>query len=88
MGIKLFISTIKLIQQRQGKTLQLGKCVVKDVNFHLNKCSYGYKTIQFHNKGNTTKAKKYITTSNVCCKDDNHHENKCSYGYETFQCHN
>ena len=26
-------------------TLQLGKCVVKDVNLHVNNCSYGYKTL-------------------------------------------
>ena len=43
MGIKLFISTITLIQQRSSETLQLAKCVGKDVNFHGNKCSYGYE---------------------------------------------
>ena len=43
MGIKLFNSTIKLIQQRLKETLQLAKCVGKDVNFNGDKCSYGYK---------------------------------------------
>ena len=43
MGIKLFNFTIKLIQQMSSETLQLAKCVVKDVNFDGNKCSYGYK---------------------------------------------
>ena len=43
MGIKLFNSTIKLIQQRASETLQQAKCVGKDVNFNGNKCSYGYK---------------------------------------------
>ena len=43
MGIKLINSTIKLIQQRSSETLQLAKCVCKDVNFDGNKCSYGYK---------------------------------------------
>ena len=47
MGINLFNSTIKLIQQRSSETLELAKCVVKDVNLHVNKCSYGYKTLQF-----------------------------------------
>ena len=42
------IARIKLIQQRQSKTLKLGMCVDKDVNFHGNKCSYGNKAIQFH----------------------------------------
>ena len=37
------------MQERSSETLQLAKCIVKDVNFHVNKCSYGYKTIQFHN---------------------------------------
>ena len=35
------------MQQRQRKTLQLAKCVVKDVNFQVDKCSNGYKAIQF-----------------------------------------
>ena len=48
MGMELFNSTIKLIQHRKIKTLQLEKCVVKDVNFLVNKCSYGYKTLQFY----------------------------------------
>ena len=43
MGIKLFNSTIKLIQQRPSETLQLAMFVCKDVNFDANKCSYGYK---------------------------------------------
>ena len=43
MGIKLFNFTIKLIHQMSSETLQLAKCVVKDVNFDENKCSYGYK---------------------------------------------
>ena len=43
MGIKLFNSTIKLIQQKQRNALQLAKCIAKDVNFHVNKCSYVYK---------------------------------------------
>ena len=33
------------MQQRQSKTLQLGKCLVKDANFHAKKCSYGYNTL-------------------------------------------
>ena len=37
------------MQERSSETLQLAKCIVKDVNFYVNKCSYGYKTIQFHN---------------------------------------
>ena len=45
MGIKRFNSTMKLIQQRLKETLQLTKCVGKDVNFNGNKCSYGYKNI-------------------------------------------
>ena len=43
MGIKVFNSKIMLIQQKQRNTLQLAKCIVKDVNFHVNKCSYLYK---------------------------------------------
>ena len=43
MGIKLFNSTMKLIQQRSSETKQLAKCVGKDVNFNRNKCTYGYK---------------------------------------------
>ena len=35
------------MQQRQSKTLQLGKSVVKDVNFQVDKCSNWYKAIQF-----------------------------------------
>ena len=31
------------MQQIQSKTLQLVKCIVKDVNLHVNKCSYEYK---------------------------------------------
>ena len=31
------------MQQRYSGTLQVAKCVVKDVNFHVNKCSYGHK---------------------------------------------
>ena len=31
------------MQQRYSGTLQVAKCVVKDVNFNVNKCSYGYK---------------------------------------------
>ena len=48
MAIKLFNSTIKLTQQRSSETLQLAKCLVKDVNFHVIECSYGYKTLLFH----------------------------------------
>ena len=48
MGIKLFNSTIKLMQQRSSETLQLVKCVVKDVNFNVRKSSYGYKILQLH----------------------------------------
>ena len=51
------IPRIKLIQQKQSKTLQLGKCVVKVVNFHGNKCSYGYKTLQFHDISYCNKGK-------------------------------
>ena len=59
MGIKLFNSTIKLMQQRYSETLELAKFVVKDVNFHVNKCCFDYKTLQFHklskcNKGKVT----------------------------------
>ena len=36
------------MKEKQCKTLQLEKCVVKDVNFHGNKCRYGYKTLHFH----------------------------------------
>ena len=43
MGIKLFNFTFKLIHQMSSETLQLAKCVVKDVNFHVNKCRYGYE---------------------------------------------
>ena len=39
---------MELIQQRQSKTLRVGKCVVKDDNFYGNKCSYGYQTIQLY----------------------------------------
>ena len=49
MGIKLFNSQIKLIQQRQSKTLQLGKFLFKDVNFDGSKCSIG---IKLHNSMN------------------------------------
>ena len=38
MGIKLFNSTIKLIQQRQSKALQLAKCIIKDVNLADPRC--------------------------------------------------
>ena len=48
MGIKLFNSLIKSIKQTSSKTLQLAKCVNKDVNFHVNKWSYEYQTFQFH----------------------------------------
>ena len=53
------------MQQIQSKTLQLVKCIGRDVNFHVNKCRYGYKIIQFQNKVNRTKTKKHITTSKV-----------------------
>ena len=43
MGIKVFNSTIRLIQERSSEALQLAKSVVRDVNFHVNKCCYGYK---------------------------------------------
>ena len=43
MGINLFNSTIKLIQQRSSETLELAKCLGKDVKGHGNKCSYRYK---------------------------------------------
>ena len=49
MGIKLFNSTIKEIQQRSSETLQLAKCVVNDVNILVNKRSYGHETFQFLN---------------------------------------
>ena len=54
------------MQQRYSETLELAKCVVKDVNFHVNKCSYGYKALKMHNKVNATKAKEHITTSKMC----------------------
>ena len=28
--------------------MQEAKYVVKDVNFHVNNCSYGYNTLEFH----------------------------------------
>ena len=36
------------MHQRYHETLQLAKSVVKDVNLQVNKCSYGFKTLQFH----------------------------------------
>ena len=39
------ILRINIIQQRQSKTLQLAICLVTDVNFQVNKCSYGYQTV-------------------------------------------
>ena len=59
--MKLFNSSINLMQQRYSETLELVKCVVKNVNFHLNKCCYVYKTLQFHklSKCNKGKVKHY-----------------------------
>ena len=34
MGIKLFNSTTKLTQQKSSETLQLAKCIGKDVNIN------------------------------------------------------
>ena len=88
MSMKLFNSTNKLIQQRQRKTLQLAKYVSKDVNFHVNKCSYGYKTFQFHQitlmqqiQSKTLQQAKFVV------KDVNLHVNKGSFGYKTLQLH-
>ena len=49
MGIKLFNSPNQINTTKQSKTLQLGKCVFKDVNFDRNKCSIG---IKLHNSTN------------------------------------
>ena len=45
------------MQQIQSKTLQLAKCVVKDVKLNVNKCSDGYKTLQYLKLGNCNKGK-------------------------------
>ena len=61
MGIKLFNSTINLMQQRYSETVEQAKFVVKDANLHVNKCCYVYKALQFHKlrKCNKGKVKHY-----------------------------
>ena len=45
------------MQQRYSGTLQVAKCVVKDVYFNVNKCTYGYKTLQLLKLSNCNKGK-------------------------------
>ena len=48
MGTNYLIQQIKLIKQKQSKTLQLGECLVQNGKIHWNKGSYGYETLQLH----------------------------------------
>ena len=73
------------MQLRQGKTLQLSKCIVGNVNFHVNKCSYGYKPFSSTIKLIQQRYSETLQLEKCVVKEANFHVNKCSYGYKTLQ---
>ena len=48
MGEKLLNSTNKVNAQKAKYALQQAKCVVKDVNFHVNNYCFRHKTLKFN----------------------------------------
>ena len=82
MGIKLFNPTTKLIQQRSSETLQLAKCVVKDVNFNGNKRVMGIKLFNSTMKLIQQRSSETKQLAKCVGKDVNFNRNKCTYGYK------
>ena len=70
------------MQERKSETLQQGKFVVKDVNFLVNKGSYGYETFNSTFKLIQQKQRNTLQLAKCVVKDVNFHVNKCSYVYK------
>ena len=62
------LERIKVIQQRHNKTLQPAICLVTHL-FYVNKCTYWYKTLQFHELISLQQAKCVVKDVNLQVKN-------------------